>query len=410
MKITVSSIFDEATAEEIEYLLSKNPAPEASEGVISSVKQRVGEKIEIKRKKRPPFSKWGVIAAACACVCVAIGASLGIALSSGSPGHSGGDSSVNSLEDLLGLADYGSIIWGSGSVEGDLPTYNEPSDEDETAVEVMRPKGYTLWNGANISNELMEYTKDGSWHEKTLLAITAKAISPPDTSIFDFVYNGRTYREIWDERSALTEELHRIMFLKKFARHYGEFTEEIWQKLYDYDGIDEAYVNSYCDGEEFLMEKIDGDIEAFEARLVKLDSEVAECEKAYSREHDPLPELALLSQKGYYVVENAGIYLVFVKPAALSEVVKDIVSLTDPDILERCVLTLATRDDLGIEPGGVNDVPLPDVEAPGAEDLVPTPDTEILVGDDGIPYPAVPEAPDTESYIGVEDTPYPEGD
>lgn len=395
MKITVSSIFDEATAEEIEYLLSKNPAPEASEGVISSVKQRVGEKIEIKRKKRPPFSKWGVIAAACACVCVAIGVSLGIALSSGSPelpsdttGHSGGDANVNSVEDLLGLADYGSIIWGSGSVEGDLPTADEAYGDDVTGVEGEHPQGYTLWNGANISNELMEYTKEGSWHEKTLLAITAKTVSPPDTSIFDFVYNGRTYREIWDERSALTEELHRIISLKKFARHYGEFTEEIWQKLYDYDGIDEAYVNSYYDGEEFLMEKIDGDLEAFEARLVKLDSEVAECEREYSALH--LPELALLSPKGYYVVENAGIYIVFVKPAELAGLISDIVSLTDPDILDGCVLRLATKNDLGIESGGVNDVPLPDVEVPDAEDLIP--------------------APDTESNIGVEDTPYPEGD
>ena len=78
MKKTLNNFFDEANSEEIEGLVKRNAAPEISADTLSSVKDKVYAKTNLKKENKPNQSVWLRFGAIAACFLLIVGAVIAV--------------------------------------------------------------------------------------------------------------------------------------------------------------------------------------------------------------------------------------------------------------------------------------------------------------------------------------------
>ena len=73
MKKTLNHIFDEANANEIDNLVKQNAVSEVSADTLSSIKDKVYTKTNLKKEIKTPKSVWLRFGAIAACFCLIVG-------------------------------------------------------------------------------------------------------------------------------------------------------------------------------------------------------------------------------------------------------------------------------------------------------------------------------------------------
>lgn len=373
MKKTISNIFDEANANELENLVSQNAASDVSADTLSSIKNKVYAKTGITKAKtkKPVAFRWQSYVAVAACLCLAVGVMFGAGVFQ-FPGVQPDDDvdpdiEYYALHDLLNRNDFANIIWGtSGNNDSSDEDYNQSGGgtntdrrEDDTWVE---------WNDIKISSAL----RDAFVQLKTddVIAISVKSVENPECSLDDYVYNGKTYKEILNDYQLARNNKNNLVALKRFSTFYDEWEnkddEEFWDKLYD--AVDEEIVSEYFEGEKkdgsFNTTAISDDLNAYETEMLQLENDLSACKREYNAKYNSVLLLSKLMNKGYYVVGNDGFYAVVLSIGDLVKFSEDVKTIYGDDALQNVVFKIASRDDLGIEhntptedivPGGVNE-------------------------------------------------------
>lgn len=395
MKKTLSIIFDEANANEIEYLVNHNAASDVSADTLSSVKNKVYAQTGITqtKTKKPLLFRWQSYAAAAACLCLAVGVMFGTGVWQ-FPSTQPNDIELSDIEyyalnDLLNREDFSDIIWG---VSGD----HQSSDEDLThgggnsSIPVPDDDNWVEWNGIKISAALQSAfiqlkTDDliaigvDSWIDPAL--IYDDYVKPDD-----YVFNGKTYYEIRTEYAKAEELYCALVDLKKFAGYYdelkGEDDEAFWNKLYDVVGEEIAlrYFRGDKTNGKFDTTAISNDLNAAETEMLRLENDIAACRRAYNAKFDTVPELSQMMNKGYYVVGNNGAFAVILSVGQLPRFAEDVKAVYSAEVIDRVMFRPATKRELGVEeptddeppivPGGIaDDIPLPDdvIDEPAVE-------------------------------------------
>lgn len=365
MKIRLDEIFDSATEDEIAVLVADNPATPVSSKVAASVKRRVQKRLAYGKERavRPRVRVALLSAVLVALLTISV---FGVARlldkdepQKGNKGNNAG-SGVHSLSELLGRDDFDGILWGDETPRSDKEEISDESDRGDEISGIPEPDGVVEWKGINLDVMLMSAIESSEGVK--VLAVTVSSTN--SGSLADFVYNGRRYGGVLTEYRECLCLAGELTTLKKFAKLYERRddieTDAILDKLTA--EVDEELINKYFDSDKgvFDIVGIDEALSSAETELGMLEDESENIEKMYYSAS--LPDLSLLAEKkGYYVVENAGIQVVFLECDKAEAFAADICSLYSENILSNSFFRLASQADLGIEdtdepdvmPGGV---------------------------------------------------------
>ena len=373
MKKTLSNIFDEANANELENLVSQNAVSDVSADTLSSIKNKVYAKTGITKAKtkKPVAFRWQSYVAVAACLCLVVGVMFGAGVFQ-FPGVQPDDDvdpdiEYYALHDLLNRNDFANIIWGTS---GDNASSDEDSNQSGGGTNTDRQEDDTWveWNDIKISTAL----RDAFIQLKTdeTIAISVKSVGIPECKLDDYVYNGKTYTEILNEYQLASNNKRNLVALKRFSHLYDEWEnkddEEFWNKLYN--AVDEVIVAKYFEGEKkngrFNTTAISDDLNAYETEVLQLENDLRACKREYNAKYNSVLLLSKLMNKGYYVVGNDGFYAVILPIGNLVQFSEDVKAIYEDNELQNAVFKIASRSDLGIEyntptddivPGGVNE-------------------------------------------------------
>lgn len=328
MKKTLSNIFDEANANELEKLVSQNAASDVSADTLSSIKNKVYAKTGITKAKtkKPIAFRWQFYVAVAACLLLIVGGIFGapsiMELFNGSKPFDD-----NGRYDMIfPIPDLDRIIWADNTLSGENP------DAVETFV---------MWNGWTISSSLHEALNRAS--DTDVIAILVKK---NDIDIDSFIYNGNTLGKLFDEYNEFGVLEGKLLGFHKEGEllKYGELLYttgtpdgEIWSKKY-YDNVVSFY------GEDFIAKYIvNGEVQT---DLLISDREI--CLKKCNELYEKITDLRKAYHENYVVDVQA----VFGEAGALTDnrkysvflfVQKDKLAKLKVDGKENYVLNLANR-------------------------------------------------------------------
>ena len=103
MKKTLNHIFDEANAGEIENLVKQNAAPEVSADTLSSIKDKVYAKTNLKKERKPNKNEWLRFGAIAACFVLILGAVIVVLQKTNLPDVPTWDTARYSAKDIAKL-------------------------------------------------------------------------------------------------------------------------------------------------------------------------------------------------------------------------------------------------------------------------------------------------------------------
>lgn len=362
MKIRLDEIFDGATEDEIAVLVADNPAMPVSGKVAASIKRRVQKRL-FRGKERAVYPRVRVALLSAALVALLTLSVFGVArlLDKDEPqkGNNAGGG-IHSLSELLGRDDFDGILWVDETPRSDKEEISDESGRGDEISGIPEPDGVVEWNGINLDVMLMSAIESSEGVK--VLAVTVSSTN--SGSLADFVYNGRRYGSVIAEYRECLDRAGELTTLRKFAKLCESRddieTDAILDKLTAEVG--EELIKKYFDSDkgEFDIVGIDEALSSAETELGMLEDEIENIEKMYYSAN--LPDLSLLAEKkGYYVVENAGVRVVFLECDKAEAFAADICSLYSEKILSDSFFRLASQADLGIEdtdepdvmPGGV---------------------------------------------------------
>ncbi len=374
MKKNLQQIIDNITPEELDNLGVELNAQRIAGKKMRRIKNKTRAKIGLEgtvvSQKR---HAWIAYVAAAASFCLVVGSICGVGFFGGErpmPEQPGGSEQTESsgkelpkaasIQDLLARGDYAGIIWGAGTTEDNVPTPDDPQGGNGDA----QPLEHVMWNGIALSDEL--YRALTTADPDSIIAVTAENLVPNTEALEDFVYNGKTYAEYFEPWAAANDEVNNIQKFRKFATHYAKWDQgedAFWEKLHEDIENSEQLVAQYFDGERFLIEQIREENDALQAISDQYEDAWDECCNAYFAQQTPI-ELLFLVENGYYVVENCGRYVVFIKVQDMPTFAKDVIAGYGEETIAQARFRFATPEELGVEgvepvPGGVAE-PVPE--------------------------------------------------
>lgn len=369
MKKDLQQVIDNMTPDELEALGMDFQARRIGGGKMQRIKNKTRARIGLKEQNVPCKRRvWIAYAAGAASLCVIVGliSSVGFWGGERPVTEQSGESEQTevpgkelpkamSVQELLAREDFAGIIWGAGTSEDNVLTPDDPQGGVGDGI----PLEHVTWNGIALSDEL--YSALTTANPDSIIAVTAENLVPNTEALENFVYNGKTYAEYFEPWAASNDAVRNIQMFRKFATHYEKWDrgeDAFWEKLHEDVEDSEQLVARYFDGERFLIEQIREENDALKAVNDLYSDAWRECCDAYFAQQTPIA-LLLLAENGYYVVENCGRYVVFIKVQDMPTFAKDVVAAYGEDAMQ-ARFRFATPEELGVEsvkpvPGGVQE-------------------------------------------------------
>lgn len=374
MKKTLNNIFDEANASEIETLVKQNAAPEVSADTLSSIKDKVYAKTNLKKEKRTPKSVWLRFGAIAACFCLVIGVVFASGILDFSDddnpdvqSNDGKKKEVLSIDMLLDRTDLNNIVLGDDA--------NLNPDQDNADINSpLYEESWIEWNGIKLTKPL--YGGVSNLEADTVIAIVAKSLTPSTSSLDTYKYNGKTYTQLLDELSAAEGVYYQLVLAKDFADYYSEHYEGLsqddseldafWEKVYS--NVDKEFLhdNNYVvDGDDpFNDEAISNDLKRYEALRSQIENDLNQCRIEYRAKNAPDIDWNKLAEKGFDIYQNEGTYVVVVTVHSIEDFTSCVKEICSEEVVSNTVFRYATHAELGL--------PTPDVPSNDGQDIVPS--------------------------------------
>lgn len=174
MKKTLNHIFDEANAGEIENLVKQNAAPEVSVDTLSSIKDKVYAKTNIKKERKPNKNVWLRFGAIAACFLLIVSAVIVVPMlreddpvvppDNGSVGNDG-DSAIVTPNNGTG---------NEGEGEFQLESYYDFEINSDTFTPYIRGKVIGV---EKVGSKLESVTVTGGWKNAAGKWISTEALN-----------------------------------------------------------------------------------------------------------------------------------------------------------------------------------------------------------------------------------------
>lgn len=330
MKKNLSQLFDEAAPEELEQLLADVDAPALPQDTAANIQKKVQATIGLHKKKK--YFPWKPVATA-ACLCLILcGVLWGNRNSVGTDDPTEVDPIVSGDSEIFTI-DFSNVLWALESEDAD--NYEEESTARWISL-----------NGLTISQAL----KDRSSAAGTL-AIRAVSLGSNKNSLQNHIYQGQTYaqiQEISQDFSLKLEQLYAISDIVDAYSFYKGTADEpqFWEKLYY--NADQALADSYFDGEDFDLSRLEQDIDTLTDQLRELEKLSAACAADYRAQYCLSDFHSTMQKLGYSVLtdESTGITVVFVPCENFETFTADVVAAYGAEILENWGFTLASPSDI----------------------------------------------------------------
>lgn len=355
MNINLYDLFDGAQAAELEPVLSEGMFALPAEASLANIKTLTFRRAGIVKKSSFRWQRCGVLAAG---VCLMVAAAWGatkwqnVILAEGSEPAGiqspRGDGVVHVGSAIAEDFDSSRIVWGTSEDvtlrEPEPDKLQDPSASgDQTDNDVVF--AYSQWNSLNVSNSLSGALLNNG--ADAVFAVGARSLLEPDVELSDFRYNGKTYEELRQQESVLIDLLGDLTTMRKWASYAAETGEDVMEMLLV--EMKEEFINQYYSDGIFDMEAITMDEAAISEEFERIEMQIYELKGAFSQQHDTTPDLSLLSEYGYYVVNHNDRYFVMANEAELAELAETMKLCYSVEILENTVFTLASPEELGIE-------------------------------------------------------------
>lgn len=328
MKKTLNTIFDEASAREIETLVSQNAAAEVSADTLSAIKNKVYAQTGITnaKKKKSFVFRWQSYAVA-ACLLLLVG---GI-LSAPAVIDLFRDVEPSILSDQVLPTDIDKILWADAN-----PPVND-TDKDSDHVDALAE-----WNGWTMDYSLYEALNRAD--ETDFIAIVVQKNNSADLDSFN--YNGTTWADLQARQAELRLLESRLIDFPKVGEQlkYGEllcttgtpdgekWTKELYEETVAYYGED--LIARYIIGGQFKADLLEEDLQACRNRISEIRIELEELQKAYRNSSVDDVEDTFVGSGVCTVARNGYVFL-FVQ--------KDELAKLEVDGKEHYLLSLANR-------------------------------------------------------------------
>ena len=300
MKKTLSNIFDEANANELEKLVSQNAASDVSADTLSSIKNKVYTKTGItKAKTKKSFAfRWQSYVAVAACLLLVVG---GI-FSAPSIMKLFNGSKPSEMEDYWLPAHPDEIIWAG----------NNQSNEDPDDADAL-----ITWNGWSMNYSLYEVLNRAN--DTDFIAVVVRKSNSIDRDSFE--YNGTTYGKLRAEQKDLHALREKFVDFPKMSEwlKYGEllyttgtpdgekWTKELYDNTVAYYGED--FIAKYIVEGELAFELLSADLLACEHRIGEISNEMVELNEVYHKSYVNDVEDAFVRSGACTVVQNGSVFL-----------------------------------------------------------------------------------------------------
>lgn len=301
MKKTLNNIFDEATANELEKLVSQNAAPDVSADTLSSIKNKVYAKTGItqtKTKKSIAF-RWQSYVAVAACLLLIVGGIFGAP----SIMKLFNNNVEPSIVDQELPTDIDKILWaGNGQ--------SNPSDPDDADA-------FVEWNGWSMDYSLYEVLNRA---DKTdFIAVVVSKNNSIDRDSFE--YKGTTYGQLRAEQDDLHALREKYVDFPKMSEwlKYGEllyttgtpdgekWTKELYDNTVAYYGED--FIAKYIVDGELAFDLLNDDLLACEHRIGEISNEIVELIEAYHKSYVDDVEDIFVRSGTCTIVRNGSVFL-----------------------------------------------------------------------------------------------------
>ena len=345
MRKTLSDIFDEATANEIENLVNQNTPPDVTADTLLAVRNKVYARTGIAKMKRFPAFHWKSYAAAAACLLLIVGTIF--AAPPLRKLFSGVGPSAIVPHELP--TDMDNILWAGDEASGVAPDHAD---------------AFVSWNGWSMDYALYEMLNRAD--STDFIAIVVYKNSAADRDRFE--YHGTTFEKLREERDELYLLANNLLAFHKEGEwlKYGELLYttgtpdgEKWSKSFYDERVS-------CYGEDFIAKYIvDGKVQtallnedyiACQNRITEIAKKTEEFMQAYRESCVDDVEARFVRSGLCTIVRNGSVFL-FVQ--------KDDLAALNIDSKQDYMLSLAKR--LSFEGSDAN-VPVTDDVVTGFHD------------------------------------------
>ncbi len=299
MKKTLSNIFDEANANELENLVSQNAASDVSADTLSSIKNKVYAKTGITKAntKKPIAFRWQSYVAVAACLLLIVGGIFG------APSIMKLFNNVEpSIVDNVLPTDIDKIVWAANGQSNDDP-------DDANA--------FVTWNGWSMNYSLYEVLNRA---DKTdFIAIVVSKNN--STELDSFEYKGTTLVQLRTERDELNLLSNKLIDFHKEGEwlKYGELLYttgtpdgEKWAKSFYDERVTfygEDFIEKYIVNGEVRTDLLNEDYATCQERFSEIAEEINALIKAYGESYVDEVEDIFVSAGACTVVRNNTVFL-----------------------------------------------------------------------------------------------------
>lgn len=354
MKKSLTDIFDEANAKELDVLCISETDMSLPEGAsLDKIKKRVYKKTGLAApKKRPVRLRWQSVVALAACVCLVVGGAVGgvwFYIQNNASPDIVEEIPYRTVDEFLRDFEGVKIIWGlqNNSEDHNQALPDSDTDGDRDVYPEIPNTEFLVWNGLNVSKELYEALDSAS--DTDVFALKLIAMSEPEVKLSEFFYNGKSWAELSQERNEINGIVNALNLLKEHSiiadhgYHSKEVIEEkMKQVAYEFkEDVGEDFLPKYYKDGVFDNEKISDDLRDGENRKAQIQGEMIKFVSAYNKKYKPEFNTDIWAKKYYVVAGDYGKYLV-IDREQLSSVSKD----TSLPSLENAAFILASQAEL----------------------------------------------------------------
>lgn len=344
MKKNLSQLFDEAAPEELEQLLADAETPALPQDTVSNIQKKVQATIGLQKKKK--IFPWKPVATA-ACLCLILCGVLWGNRNSVGTDEPTADDPIKIDPTVSGdserfTIDFSNVLWALETEDADNSADGDSCESSSNGSSSQ----WINWKGLTISQAL----KDRSNAAGTL-AIRAASLRSNKNSLQNHVYQGQTYaqiQEISQDFSLKLEQLYAISGVVDAYSFYKGTADEpqFWEKLYY--NADQDLADSYFNGEDFDLSRLEQDIYTLTDQLRELEKLSAACAADYRAQYCLSDFHSTMQKLGYSVLtdEITGITVVFVPCENFETFAADVVAAYEADTLENWGFTLASPSDI----------------------------------------------------------------
>lgn len=350
---------------------------------------RMDQKLHKKKDRAKPRRFWlraGIIAA---CFTLSVGVIFGSGIldfGTVAPDVEPDDkvNGVLSLDHLLDLHNFDHIVFGDN-----VNSNPDQSDTEHPGAEDSNPPSqngsWVEWHGIKVSKSL--YTGLSTLEGETLIAITAKSLTPVGGSLSEYVYHGKTYEQMRLELEAAAKKRFYLEMMKDFTNHYddhhAEFTEQdldmFWKKVYCNVDKEFLHENGYVTDDEYPFDRtaISDDLNQYTTLCLQLEGDMADCVREYRAQSAPVINWNRLADTGFDVYKSEGTYIVVVSIDAMESFANCVKEVCTLHVITDTVFRYATYAELGLE---TPDIPCDDeFDNPDlSHEEIPLPDDDAL--------------------------------